>query len=351
MAFPMQHSPHLLALATAVPAFELGQAEVKARAEVFFKKDGIDIRRLLPVFENAGIARRFSCVPIEWYVEPHGWAARNRLFLEHAVDLLEEAARNCLEKACLTVNEIDAIVAVSSTGIATPSLDALLMERLGTRRDVTRLPIFGLGCAGGVLGLSRAAALAQAVPGSRVLFLVVELCTLTFRAGDHSKSNVVAAALFGDGAAAALLSTDGDGPVLGAAGEYTWPQSLDVMGWHVEDDGLGVLFSRDIPALVRARYRAALDQFISKHGLPFESIDSFVCHPGGAKVIDALEEVFGLQTGSLRDCREVLRDYGNMSAATVLFVLERTLKSGMRGRRLVSALGPGFTAAFQILEG
>lgn len=347
----MRSRSRLLALATAVPAFELGQDEVKARAETLFRNNAVDIQRLLPVFENAGIERRYSCVPIEWYVEPHGWAARNRLYLDHAVDLLDQATRRCLESAHLTVDEIDAIVAVSSTGIATPSLDALVIERLGMRRDVMRLPIFGLGCAGGVLGLTRAAALAEARPGTRVLFLVVELCTLTFRPGDHSKSNVVAAALFGDGAAAALLSTAGDGPAFGASGEHTWPQSLDVMGWRVEDDGLGVLFSRDIPALVRTRYRAALDQFISRSGLSFESIDSFVCHPGGAKVIDALEEVLGLQTGTLRDCRAVLRDYGNMSAATVLFVLERALRSGMKGRRLMSALGPGFTAAFQILEG
>jgi alkylresorcinol/alkylpyrone synthase len=347
----MRSRSRLLALATAVPAFELGQDEVKARAETLFRNNAVDIQRLLPVFENAGIERRYSCVPIEWYVEPHGWAARNRLYLDHAVDLLDQATRRCLESAHLTVDEIDAIVAVSSTGIATPSLDALVIERLGMRRDVMRLPIFGLGCAGGVLGLTRAAALAEARPGTRVLFLVVELCTLTFRPGDHSKSNVVAAALFGDGAAAALLSTAGDGPAFGASGEHTWPQSLDVMGWRVEDDGLGVLFSRDIPTLVRTRYRAALDQFISRSGLSFESIDSFVCHPGGAKVIDALEEVLGLQTGTLRDCRAVLRDYGNMSAATVLFVLERALRSGMKGRRLMSALGPGFTAAFQILEG
>jgi alkylresorcinol/alkylpyrone synthase len=347
----MQNPPRLMAIATAVPPIEIRQAEIKAHAELAFANRGVGIRRMLPVFDNAGVERRFFSVPIDWCAEPHGWAARNRLYLAHAVDLLEAVSRQCLEKAGLTIDEIDAIVAVSSTGVATPSLDALVMERLGTRRDVKRLPIFGLGCAGGVIGLSRAAALAAAAPGSRVLFLVVELCAMTFRPGDYSQSNIVATALFGDGAAAVILSTDADGPSLGAAGEHTWSQSLDVMGWSVEDDSLGVIFSRDIPALVRQRYRAALDQFLSDNGLRFDSIDTFVCHPGGAKVVAAFEEVFGLQTGTLRESREVLRDYGNMSAATVLFVLQRVIDSGTRGRHLVSALGPGFTAAFQILEG
>ncbi|MGE5146949.1 MAG: 3-oxoacyl-[acyl-carrier-protein] synthase III C-terminal domain-containing protein, partial [Candidatus Eiseniibacteriota bacterium] len=163
--------------------------------------------------------------------------------------------------------------------------------------------------------------------------------------------NVVATAIFGDGAAGAILSTDAQGPALGASGEHTWAQSLDVMGWSVEDDSLGVIFSREIPTLVRERFRAALDQFLSRNDLPFDSIDSFVCHPGGAKVVAALEEVLDMPSGALGDCRDVLRHYGNMSAATVMFVLERVLRQRSGGRYLMSALGPGFTAAFQIVEG
>jgi alkylresorcinol/alkylpyrone synthase len=339
-----------MALATAVPPIEIKQAEIKARAEIFFNTKGVAMRHMLPVFDNAGVERRFFCVSLDWLVESHGWAERNRLYKSHALDLLETVTRDLLDKTGLRVDEIDAIVVASSTGVVTPSLDALLMERLGTRRDVKRLPIFGLGCAGGVIGLSRAAALATADPGSRVLFLVVELGALTFRPGDYTQGNVVATAIFGDGAAGAILSTAGDGPALGAGGEHTWAKSLHVMGWSVEDDSLGVIFSREIPVLARERMRGALDQFLSKHGLRFDSIDSFVCHPGGAKVVAALEEAFELQTGTLRDCREVLRQYGNMSAATVMFVLERVLRLQPRGRNLLSALGPGFTAAFQLVE-
>jgi alkylresorcinol/alkylpyrone synthase len=362
--------PRLLALATAVPPVLLRQAEIVARAGYLFDRNAAELERLLPAFANAGIATRYSCVPLDWYERPHSWAERNRLYIDNALDLLDQAATDSLARAGLSPAEIDAVVTVSTTGIATPSLDARLVDRLGLRPDVVRLPIFGLGCAGGVLGLARAAALARALPearalpgaratpGARVLLLVVELCALTFRRADQSKSNIIAAALFGDGAAAAIIGpADGAGGLLAvaASGEHTWPDSLDVMGWQVEDDGLGVLFSRDIPNLVRGQFRPALDGFLARQGLTLGDVDGFVCHPGGAKVIAALEETFGVPEGRLRIAREVLRDYGNMSAATVLFVLERMLRPApthgdLPRRLLMTALGPGFTAAFQLLE-
>ncbi|HZT21195.1 MAG TPA: 3-oxoacyl-[acyl-carrier-protein] synthase III C-terminal domain-containing protein [Dongiaceae bacterium] len=341
--------PCLLALATALPPYRYSQDEVRGAAERLFDRGSADLERLLPVFDHAGIAARHSCVPIEWYMEPHGWMERSRLFREHAVALLSRATLACLERAGLATADIDAIVAVSTTGVATPSLDALVVEELGLPRHVRRLPIFGLGCAGGVIGLSRAVDLARAYPGSRVLYLVVELCALTFRHGDNSKSNVVAAALFGDGAAAALISTEGEGPRFGAAGEHTFPNSLEVMGWRVKEDGLGVLFSRDIPALVRSEYKPQLDAFLACAGLRCTDLAGTVCHPGGAKVLDALEESFELEPGAMVEAREVLRDCGNMSAATVLFVLERTLAGGRCGPHLMSALGPGFSAGFQMI--
>ncbi len=353
----------LTGMATAAPPHELRQPEVVRRVRALFGDRRLDIERLLPAFGNAGIETRRSCVPIEWYLSPSNWKARNALFIDNAVELLAEAAEAALAEAGLTCADIDGLVAVSTTGIATPSLEARLMERLPFRRDVARLPIFGLGCAGGVLGLSRAAMLAQGLAqtrgGGRVLCLVVELCGLTFRANDPSKSNVIATALFGDGAAAIVLDgssappaarSDGSRLTLGAQGEYTWPQSLDVMGWDVEDDGLGVVFSRDIPALIRERMGPAADRFLARHGLTRADIDGYVCHPGGAKVVGALEEVFGLPDGGLSEARGVLKDYGNMSAVTVLFVLDRLRRAGMKGRYLMTALGPGFTAGFQILE-
>jgi len=343
--------PRLAGLTTAVPSHALDQSDVVERVRLLFSSmERETIERLLGMFDNAGIDCRYSCVPIDWYSESHAWRDRNALYLEHAVTLLERAARECLATSRTRPDDVDAIVVVSSTGIATPTLDALLINRLGLRSDVRRLPIFGLGCAGGVLGLSRAVDLVRLDPNAKVLFLTVELCALCFRKDDTSKSNFVATALFGDGAAAALISGSGDGPAFGAAGEHTWPNSLDIMGWDVEEDGLKARFSRDIPNLARTELRAVTAAFLTRHGLDFGDIQHFVCHPGGAKVLIAIEDAFGLAPGTLVESRSVLRDFGNMSAVTVLFVLDRMLKAGARGRMLMTALGPGFSAGFQILE-
>ncbi len=347
----MTRPPRLLALSTAVPPYSLGQAEVTVRARALFA-DSTDseMNRLMPVFTNAGIDTRYSCVPIDWYQDTHGWAERNTLYLDNATALLERAAQDALEKAGMAATEIDAIVVVSTTGIATPSLDAILINRLGLRSNVKRLPIFGLGCAGGLIGLSRAADLARLNPQSRILFLVVELCALCFRKSDISKSNLVATALFGDGAAAAIVSGTGNGPAFGAGGEHTWPNSLDIMGWEVKDDGMKAVFSRDIPTLVNTEMRSAAQRFLATEGLGIDDIDHFICHPGGAKVVTALENAFRLETGTLDNARGVLRDFGNMSAATVLFVLERALRERVSGRLMLTALGPGFTAGFLLMD-
>jgi alkylresorcinol/alkylpyrone synthase len=345
--------PRIGAVAAAVPRYELDQDDVTRRVRLALGPRSEHIMRLLPMFGNTGIERRYSCVPIEWYEELHDWPERNAIYLETAMELFESATRRALDIAGRRPEEIDAIVAVSTTGIATPSLDALLMERMGLRRDVQRLPIFGLGCGGGTIGLARAGTMAAAKPGSLVLFLVAELCALSFRRDDFSKSNIVATALFGDGAAAALVSTDFTGPAIVASGEHTWPQSLDVMGWDVTNDGLKAIFSRDIPDLVGAELNGIAVAFLASHGLTLADIDRFICHPGGAKVLDALEAAFEIAPGALLEARDVLREFGNMSAATVVFVLERAI-AGMRerpwNRALMTAMGPGFTAAFTLLE-
>jgi alkylresorcinol/alkylpyrone synthase len=341
--------PRLIALKSAVPPFVLEQPDVARRAGHLFRERK-DIARMMPVFENTGIERRYSCVPIDWYEKEHGWVERMALYVENAVALLETVARKLLDEACLSTNDIDAIVVASTTGIATPSLDALLVEKLQLRRDVRRLPIFGLGCAGGVIGLSRSADLARAYPGSRVLFLVVELCALTFRKNDFSKSNLVATALFGDGAAGAIVSTKGEGRPIGASREYTWPSSLDVMGWEIEEDGLKARFATSIPSLVQNDFAGILKPFLAQNDLGLEDVDGFACHPGGAKVLTALESVFGLPCGALVESRSILRDFGNMSAATALFVLERMGWRGPARHTLMTALGPGFSAVTLMLN-
>ena len=345
-----EHVPRLLSLATAVPEHRITQDEVRRFGRSIFADRMNTFERLMPVYENAGIESRYSSVPLTWIAGDKGWRERDQVYTQSAVDLLEEAALACLRQAGLRPEDVDGILVASTTGIATPSLDALLLERIPFRRDIQRLPVFGFGCAGGVLGLARTAALSKAAPGETWLFLVVELCCLTFRPGDMSKSNIIATALFGDGAAAALVSCGESGPRLTAWGEHTWPDSLDIMGWTIEEDGFGVLFSRDIPALVRDKLRPEVDAFLMRHGFGAKDINSWLFHPGGVKVLDALEDGFGVPRGGLQHARSVLRDYGNMSAATVMFVLQSALKNGAEGRMLAGALGPGFTAGFLLLE-
>jgi len=346
----MAEPARISAVATAVPEFVLHQSEVVARAAGIFAPDVPDFDRFAPVYANAGVATRYSCVPLEWYGQPHSFTERNDLYIEHAMGLLERVAGALLDQSKLTVADIDALVVVSTTGMATPSLDALLIERMGFRRDTERLPVFGLGCAGGVSGLARAAQMALSRPGARVMLLVVELCGLTFQANDTSKSNIISTALFGDGAAGALVQCGGEGPAIADWAEHTWPHSLDVMGWSFGENGLGIQLSHDVPGFVRDRLPEPAAAFLERNDMTVSDVDRHICHPGGAKVLDALEDVFGLAPGALAASRAVMRDYGNMSAATALFVLKDTLAQAPTGRLLMSAMGPGFTAAFVLLD-
>jgi len=349
----MRPLPRILALATAVPPHRLDQSNVVARVEQLFGRSP-DFERLIQVYANSGIECRYSVRPFAWFDEPHDWPDRNQAYLAGALDLIETAARRALDRAGIGPDEIGAIVTVSTTGIATPALDTRLMDRMRFPRQVERLPIFGLGCAGGALGLGKAAALAATMPGKTVLFLVVELCTLQFRRDDLSRSNIVATALFGDGAAAAVLRCDNSarGPAVIARGEHTWPDSLDIMGWDIAEDGLKAIFSRDIPRLVTTGLGSVVGDFLARHGMALGDIARFVCHPGGPKVIDAYETVFGPGFAGAAEARQSLRDFGNMSAVSVMFVLERMLAADKHepGRLLLTALGPGFSAGFVVLD-
>ena len=341
----------LLSLATAVPPYIFKTTDIAKQAAETFKGLGNALGRLLPIYTNSEIDTRRSVCPMEWFLEPRGWPDRTAKFMEGATALFKEAAGKALAEANLKASDIDAIVTVSSTGIATPSIETHVMVEMGFRVDVQRVPVFGLGCAGGMSGLSLAARLAAANPGQHVLIVVIELCTLAFRLDEMSKANIVATAIFGDGAAAAVLCTRGEKghAAIEFAGEHTWPGTIDVMGWRVDPEGFGAIFSRDIPDLASKDLRPAADQFLTRHNLTMADLDHFSFHPGGAKVIAALEPAFGLKIGRLQDERNILCEFGNMSAPTVLFVLKEALKQPSTGRRFLGALGPGFTASFMTM--
>jgi alkylresorcinol/alkylpyrone synthase len=341
----------LLSLATAVPPHVVEQSEAKALAREAFGGRKALFDRLSGVFDNAGIARRHIVAPADWYMTPHGWNDRNALYLNAAEQLFTEAARSAINKAGLEPDEIDGVVTVSTTGIATPSLDARCAERVGFREDIRRVPVFGLGCAGGVNGLAAASRMAAAEPGSNWLFVTVETCSISIRLDSNDPAAIVATALFGDGAAAAVVSS-GEHSIARIAGstERLWPDTLRIMGWDVEDAGLSVVFDRAIPPFIEAHLAEAVDGMCAKLGIARDDIDRFCCHPGGVRVINAIEAALHLEQGELNIEREVLRDFGNMSAPTVMFVLERLLAQGLPKRVLMTAFGPGFTCAGLLLE-
>ena len=341
----------LLSLATALPPHVVEQSEAKQVArEAFGGKKGL-FDRLSGVFDNAGIARRHIVAPLDWYMHGHGWHDRNALYLEAAEDLFVEAATTAVEKAGLMPEQIDGVVTVSTTGIATPSLDARAMQRVGFRSDIRRVPVFGLGCAGGVNGLSLASRLARAEPGTLWLFVTVETCSISIRLDSDDPAAVVATALFGDGAAAAIVTTGEHSLAhIGGSAEKLWPDTLRIMGWDVEDPGLAVVFDRAIPPFIEAELAGAVDGMCAKLGIDRDDIDRFCCHPGGVKVLDAIEQALELGQGALNTEREVLRDYGNMSAPTVLFVLQRLLDRGLPDKVMMTAFGPGFTCAGLLLH-
>ncbi|MGI9464609.1 MAG: type III polyketide synthase [Aestuariivirgaceae bacterium] len=343
--------PLLKSLANAVPDHLLAQGDVVHAVTDLFSPRMSNFEKLTPIFKNAGIDRRYSACPAEWYKQSRNWRERNDIYIAVSEKLFEDAAGKALADAQMVAEQIDMIVTVSSTGIATPTIEARQMHAMGFRETVHRVPVFGLGCAGGVTGLALASRLAAAEPGSNVLLVVIELCTLSFQYDELSKSNIVASALFGDGAAAAVISTKSTNPLgyVEHSGEHTWPDTLSIMGWQVDSRGLGVIFDRSIPDLVKGHMRSATLNFLERHQLSLNDIGGFAFHPGGAKVLDALEAAFELRQGELNKEREILRDFGNMSAPTVLFVLARALKQTQGARHLVSALGPGFTASYATL--
>ena len=337
----------LMSLATATPANEVLQTDALEISRHLFAGRFDDFDRLSTVFANTGIRSRRLSQPLEWYFEPRGWPERTAAYLQAAETLFVEAAQAALAAAGLSGQDVDTVVTVSSTGVATPSLEARVLTEMGFRSDISRVPVFGLGCAGGVSGLSIAARLAASKPGSVVLFVTIELCTLAFRLDELTKTNIVATALFGDGAAACVVRAGGEGDYwIEGAGEHIWPSTLDIMGWNMDPMGFGVIFAQAIPPFVRRRMGPAVDGILAGMGLERGDIGRFVCHPGGAKVVTALEGALGLGQGALDVEREVLADYGNMSAPTVLFVLERVLaREAEQDRLFLSSLGPGFTAS------
>jgi alkylresorcinol/alkylpyrone synthase len=349
-------TPRVLSVGTALPPHRVSQDEARALTQAIFNDATRDLERLLRVFDNGHVKTRYLSAPLEWYYTNHTWSERNEIYVNVALELSERAARDALARAGLTPRDLDAIYYVSTTGLATPSLDSWLIKRLDMSRHVARVPIWGLGCAGGAAGLNRAADHARANPGSRVLMIATECSSLTFQANDASRANLVSVSLFADGAAAVIVSTHPEDASAGLeliAGRSTlWDDTEDVMGWEVVDTGMKVTLSKSVPTVVEKNIRVDVEDTLRQRGLQLEQLRHFVTHPGGEKVMQAFCDALNIPVTALEDARAVLEDHGNMSSPTVLFALQRFLErpreSGQYG--LLTAMGPGFSAEHTIFR-
>jgi alkylresorcinol/alkylpyrone synthase len=348
--------PVLVDVVAEPPPFVVDQSRAATFARVRFGQALPHLDRLMPIFANTGISTRSLCRPPEWYERDHPLDERNAAYIEVATEMCARAGRTLLERRGLAPDAIDRVFYVNTTGLATPSIDARLINVLGLNRHVRRTPVWGLGCAGGVAGLSHAVHDLLGHPRERALVFAAEMCSLTFLPDDHSTSNLVATALFSDGAAVALLSGDetgDDGYPIVETRSTLYPDSLNIMGWNVAARGLQVVFNKRIPAIVTAHAAGELDALLATRGIDRSKVLEYLYHPGGPKVLQAYAEAYGIGEERFSWSRGVLADYGNMSSVTVMYVLARYMAAhpaGRPGYGVVSALGPGFSSESVLMQ-
>jgi alkylresorcinol/alkylpyrone synthase len=339
---------------TAVPRHVIDQGAV---AGVVARALGLDADRTASVralFERTRVRGRHSVVPLESIGAPRSLAEGMALYRRHGLELALAAARSCLEQAAVAPGAVDLVITSSCTGVSLPSLAALLVKPLGLRDDVRRLPLTELGCAGGAGALAQAHAHLRAFPDARVLVVAVELPSLTFQRDDPSAENIVASALFGDGAAAVLLEARPASAGIEILATHTGllPASLDDMGFDLRDSGFYVVLSKNVPRIIAESTPRVVQEFLARHALSLDDLAFFVLHPGGRRVLEALESSLALSPGQTAASWDVLSDYGNQSSASVLFVLRETLGRGVpRGYGLLAAFGPGITVELALLQG
>jgi len=344
----------IAATATAVPPHSIGYEEVKRYMGQVFSIEPSRLDAMMAVIDNSQVKQRYFVHPVDTIIRPRPLSQISREYQEHAVQLGRKVAVDCLEKAGMTPGDIDMIITVSCTGVMIPSLDAHLVNDLGFRQNVRRLPITELGCAAGAAAVERASDFIRAFPDSTVLVIAVEIPSLTFQRDDLTQANLISTVLFGDGAAAAVVTgRPSDGPQILDTDSFLFPHSLDAMGFDLKESGFHIVLSKDVPQLIRSRIKELLCRFLARHGLKTEEISAFVLHPGGQKLLLYIEEELGLSREDTQFSWSVLREYGNLSSASVLFVLhewmtKRRMATGDYG--LMAAFGPGFSAEMLLLR-
>jgi alkylresorcinol/alkylpyrone synthase len=340
--------------ATAVPPHVLSREVVKNGIGRVFSLDGGRLDAIQEVVDNSAIDQRYSVFPPEYTIEPRPLAQTAIEYQEKSVELGLQVAERALAQADMNPTDVDMLITVSCTGIMIPSLDAHIATIMGFRPDVRRLPITELGCAAGAAGLAHTWEYISAFPDRTALLISVEIPTLTFQRRDISQANLISAVLFGDGAAGVVVTgRDVPGPRILASECFLFPNSLTAMGFDLRDSGLHIVLSKDVPEIIRERVKDLAQGFLAKQGLRQEDISAFLLHPGGQKLLSYMQSELGLSRADTEVSWDILRRYGNLSSASVLFILnewlvQKEMPSGSYG--LLMAFGPGFTAEMILLQ-
>jgi alkylresorcinol/alkylpyrone synthase len=346
----------IAAVASAFPEHHYKQEVLVEALQKYFGEKLPNPQRLERIYSHMGVEGRYLALPLSAYYEIASWGEANDAFIEAAQVLGQQSLCRALTRAGLGAREIHTLIVVSVTGIASPSLDARLVNRMDLSPNIKRVPIFGLGCVAGAAGIARAADYVRAYPGQVAALLAVELCSLTLQRDDLSIANLISAALFGDGAAAVLVTgaeRHAEGPEILATRSVFYPQTEHVMGWDISEKGFRIVLSPEVPAMVERHWARDVDAFLGDVGLSRKDIGSWILHSGGPKVLEAMAATLNLPDGALEASWDCLRRVGNISSVSVLLVLEEV----MNHRRpapgtlsLLGAMGPGFCSELVLLR-
>lgn len=347
---------HIAAVGRAFPPHYYGQETLIAAFRDLWGRRHYNLERVELLHRNVLVGGRHLALPLHEYLALDTWGKANDAWIRVAQEVGETAVRTALASAGLTPDDVDAFLFVTVTGVSTPSIDARLVNRLKLPARVRRTPIFGLGCVAGAAGIARAADYVRAYPGQVAVLLSVELCSLTLQQQDLSVPNLIATGLFGDGAAAVVVVGDdrrAKGPRILDTRAMFYPDSEDVMGWDISESGFRIVLSADVPDVVLRYIARDVDAFLADHGLTRRDISAWISHPGGPKVLQAMEQALELGPGALEASWRHLREVGNLSSTSVLMILEDVMRSrppaaGEYG--LLMAMGPGFCSEMVLLQ-
>ena len=342
--------PGIAGISTVVPSYSFGQDFAIEAAKKWLSSGGapeLSVARTVQVFQNAGVSKRYSVIPVEEMLREKDFPERNALYSKHARVLGEKALKGVFEKTGIKPYEIDLFITVSCTGFMIPALDAYLMNRFPFKNNVRRLPVTELGCAAGVSALIMADDYIRAYPEAKVLILTVELCTLNMQPTDKSTDHIISTAIFGDGAAAAIVAGDRDesGLHIVKTGNRFFPETIEFMGYDVEKTGFHIFLSPRISKFIENNIGPQVESVLAAAGLGSGDVDAWLFHPGGARILKSIEKGCGIDAGKLTDSASVLRDYGNLSSATIFFIIDSYMRSETKksgSYQVVGAVGPGF---------